>query len=111
MVSYTWKVFYSSSADQNNAMLLKVVSLAWNIACYFDAVGKTYPGNLSQSRVGLLRSGSLNSGANASLLGSALVDSDLLLGVVALLKRRSRGFLFKNCSLTDDLLVVSVDWS
>ena len=49
MVSCTWKVFYSSSTDQNNAMLLKVVSFSWDVACYFDSVRQTYSGDLSKS--------------------------------------------------------------
>ena len=49
MISCTWKVFYSSSTDKNNAMLLKVVSLSWNVACYFDTVRQTYSGDLSKS--------------------------------------------------------------
>ena len=48
MVSCTWKVLYTTAADQNNAMLLKVVSLSWDIAGYFDSVGKTYSGDLTK---------------------------------------------------------------
>ena len=39
----------SSSTDKNNAMLLKVVTLSWNITCYLDTVGKTNSGDLSKS--------------------------------------------------------------
>ena len=38
VVSCTRQVLNSSSADHNNAMLLKVVSFARNVACYFDSV-------------------------------------------------------------------------
>ena len=34
MVTRTWKIFYPSSANQDNAMLLKVVTFARDIACY-----------------------------------------------------------------------------
>ena len=39
----------SSSTDQNNRVLLQIVSLARNVACYFDPVGKTYSGDLTKS--------------------------------------------------------------
>ena len=48
MISGTRKIFYSSAADQDNAVLLEVMSLAGNVACYFNAVGKTYSGDLSE---------------------------------------------------------------
>ena len=48
MISGTWKILYSSSTDQYNTMLLKVVTFSWNVACNFDAIGKTYSGNLSE---------------------------------------------------------------
>ena len=49
MVSCTRKVLYSSSTDKNNAVLLKVVTFTWNIACYFHSVRETNSGDLTQS--------------------------------------------------------------
>jgi hypothetical protein len=98
VVSGTGKILYSSSADQDNAVLLKIVSLTRDVACYFDAVGKTYPGDLSQSGVRLLRGGSLHSGAHASLLRRRGVGHTLLQRVVTLLKSRCRRLLDRGLS-------------
>ena len=49
VVSCSWKVFYSSSTNKYNTMLLKVMSFSWDIACYFDTVRKTNSGDLSKS--------------------------------------------------------------
>ena len=65
--------FYTAATDQNNRVLLKVVALTRDIACYFDTVGKTNSGDLSKSGVRLLRGCSLNSCTNASLLRSGNV--------------------------------------
>ena len=48
VVSGTGQILNSSATDQNNAMLLKVVTLSWDVACYFDTVGQTNSGDLSQ---------------------------------------------------------------
>ena len=66
VVSGTRKVLYTAAADQNNRVLLKVVALTRDIACYFDTVGKTNSGDLSKSGVRLLRGCSLNSCTHAS---------------------------------------------
>ena len=89
VVSGTRKVLYTAAADQNNRVLLKVVALTRDIACYFDTVGKTNSGDLSKSGVRLLRGCSLNSCTNASLLRSGNVCCFLLKGVVSFLKSRS----------------------
>ena len=49
VVTGTRKVLNTASKDQNYAMLLKVMSLTWDVACYFDSIGKTYSGDLSKS--------------------------------------------------------------
>ena len=73
VVSGTRKVLNTTTTDQNNGVLLKVMSLTRDIACYFNTVGKTYSGNLSKSGVRLLRSCSLNSCAYTSLLRSRCI--------------------------------------
>ena len=60
MVSYTRKVFDSAASDQNNAVFLQVVADARDVSSYFNTVGQTSSGNLSQSRVRLFRSYCLN---------------------------------------------------
>ena len=49
VVTNTGKVLDTAAADHNNAMLLKVVTFSWDVACYFDSVGKTNSGDLSKS--------------------------------------------------------------
>jgi hypothetical protein len=98
VVTHTGEILNTSASDENNGVLLKVMADTGDISRNFRSVCEPYSCDLSHSGVRLLGGSCSYRGANASLLGSALVDSDLLLGVVALLKRRSRGFLFKNRS-------------
>ena len=48
VVSRTGQVLDTAAADQDNAVLLKVVAFAGDVACHLDPVGKTYSGDLSQ---------------------------------------------------------------
>jgi hypothetical protein len=66
-------------------MLLKVVSFTRDIAGHFNSVRKTNSGDLSQSRVRLLRGSRLHCGTYATLLRSGDVRCLLVKGVVALL--------------------------
>ena len=68
VVSGTGQILHPAAADQDDAMLLKVVAFAGNIARNLDAVGKTYSGDLPQSRIRLLGGSSLDSCADATLL-------------------------------------------
>ena len=68
MVTRTGQVFYSAAADQYDAMLLKVVTLARNVTRNFDSVRKTNSGNLTKCGIRLLRRRSLNRRAYAALL-------------------------------------------
>ena len=74
MVSGTGQVLDSAAADQNDAVLLEVVSLARDIARYFNAVGKTYSGDLSEGGIRLLRRSCLDCCADTALLRSGLVN-------------------------------------
>ena len=98
VVSGTGQVLNSSSTDQHNAVLLKVVTLSRNVACYLDSVGKTYTGNLSKSRVRLLRSCGFNSCTNTTLLRGGQICRLLSQRVKAFLQSRSGRFL--NAGLT-----------
>ena len=95
VVSGTRKVLNTTTTDQNNGVLLKVMSLTRDIACYFNTVGKTYSGNLSKSGVRLLRSCSLNSCAYTSLLRSRCICGFLMKGIVSFLECRSCRFLYR----------------
>ena len=117
MVSGTRKVLNTTTTDQNNGVLLKVMSLTRDIACYFNTVGKTYSGNLSKSGVRLLRSCSLNSCAYTSLLRSRCICGFLMKGIVDfftvvclpfLTNWLNVGILFTSCDIDCWLLLISL---
>ena len=95
MVTHTGEILYTAATDKNNAVLLKVVANAGDIGTDFNTVRKSYSGDLSERGVRLFGGSCLDSGANASLLGGVLVDSNSLLGVPALQKCRSLCLLFR----------------
>ena len=49
VIPCTRQILNSSATDENNAVLLKVVTFSGNVACYLDTVRKTYSGDLSKS--------------------------------------------------------------
>ena len=73
MISCTGQVLYPAAADQDDTMLLKVVAFAGNIARNLDSGGETYPGQISERRVGLFGGQRLRHGAHDALLGGGLV--------------------------------------
>ena len=95
MISGTRKVFYPASADQHNAVLLKVVAFTRNIAGNLDTIGKTYSGDLTKGGVRLLRSRGLHCGAYAALLRCGCVDRSLSQGIESFLESRSSGLLHR----------------
>lgn len=98
VVTDTGQILNSSASDENNRVLLQIVTDTGNVRCYFVTVGKLNSGNFSHSGVGLLGSSRSYSGANASLLGGGKVYRRFLLGVITLLKSGGCGFLFDNVS-------------
>ena len=105
VVTNTREILNTAASDQNNAVLLKVMAYTGDVRRYFDTVGQSYSGDLSDSGVRLLRGSGLNSCANASLLGRVLVNCSALLGVPALQQCRSLCFLLRNfSSLTNQLV-------
>src|SRR5690606_31528262 len=68
VVANTWQVANAAATDKHNRVLLQVVTFARDIGDHFALVGKTYLGNLAQSRVRLLRGRRVNTRANAALL-------------------------------------------
>jgi len=85
VVTYTGKVLYTAAANQNNRVLLQIVADTGDVSGYLVAVGQAYTSDLTKCGVGLLRSRSTNCGADASLLGRALVGLLVLQGVQTLL--------------------------
>lgn len=83
VVTDTGQVTNTASADQNDRVLLQVVSDTGNVAGSFHSVGQTDSRDLTKSRVRLLRRHGRNLGANASLLRGAQVGLGVAQGVKA----------------------------
>ena len=105
VVSGTGQVLHTAASDEYNAMLLKVVAFTRNVACYFDSVGKTYPGDFTKRGIRLLRCGSLDCGADTSLLGGRSIGSLFLQGVKSSLESRRGRFLYRSLSAFSYYLV------
>src|SRR5690606_23249332 len=85
VVTDAGKVLHAAPADQNNRVLLQVVTFAGDVANGFVAVlGQTDLGDLTQSRVRLLRGRRINAGANAATLGRTFQSRDLVTGGLGL---------------------------
>ena len=89
VVTYAGKVANSSASDENDGVLLKVVTDTGDVAGSFHSVGKSYSGDLTESGVRLFRRGSRNLCANAALLRATLICRAVLQGVEALLQNGS----------------------
>ena len=98
VVTHTGEILNSSASDENNRVLLKVMTDTGDISCHFVSVSELDSGDLSHCGVRLLRCSRSYRCAYSSFLRRAEVDRYLLLGIVALLKCGSRGFLFENTS-------------
>src|SRR5690606_11880946 len=66
LVATTWKVLYTTTANEHDGVFLQVVSDTWNVSGNFDATGKAHTCDLTQSRVWLLRGGGVHTGAHAT---------------------------------------------
>jgi hypothetical protein len=72
MVANAGEIFYPTSSDQHDGMLLQVVSNAGNIGSHFDSVGEPDARDLPQGRVRLLGRRCIDTCANPSLLRTTL---------------------------------------
>ena len=79
VVTNAGEIPYTAAADENGRVLLKVVAFAGDVDGTFLLVGKSYSGNLTDSRVGLFRRGCGDRNANAALLGAVVEDGRLAL--------------------------------
>jgi len=86
VVTYARQVTDSSSADKHNAVFLKVMSDAGDVASSLKTVCKTNTGDFTKSRVRFLRRRRSYLRANASLLRRSLIGVALFDGVVTFLK-------------------------
>ncbi|CUX22863.1 30S ribosomal protein S7 (modular protein) [Agrobacterium genomosp. 5 str. CFBP 6626] len=78
VVTHARQVLYAAAADHDHGVFLKVVTFARNVADDFEAVGEADLGNLTQSRVRLLRGRRVNAGANTTLLRVFLKSRNLV---------------------------------
>src|SRR5215475_7637027 len=84
VVAHAGKVLDAAAADQDHAVLLKVVAFAGNIRERLIAIREPDLGHLAQSRIGLLGRGGVDAGAHRALLGAALKGRHLVaLGFLA----------------------------
>ena len=77
MVTHTGKVLNTAAADENNRVLLKVMTDARDISRNLDAVGKTNSGDSFSEPSWLLGGGGLNRCANTALLRRSSVGHDI----------------------------------
>src|SRR5215218_1404289 len=84
VIADTRKVAHTAATDQHDAVLLKVVALARDVADDFALVRQANLGDLAKRRVRLLRGRRVNAGANAALLRVLFHRRDLGLGLLRL---------------------------
>src|SRR5829696_4955187 len=72
VIAHAGQVAHAAAADQDDAVLLKVVAFAGNVADHLALVGEAHLGDLAKRRVRLLRRGGVNAGADSPLLGILL---------------------------------------
>jgi hypothetical protein len=98
VITSTGKVLDTAASDHDYAMLLKVVAFTGDIAGDLDSVGKTYTGDLPESRIRLLGGRCLYSGADTSLLRRSISCGLLLQRVEGSAERRGLGLLCESLS-------------
>src|SRR5574340_870055 len=68
MVTYPWKVFYTSTTDKHNTVFLQVMSDTWNVSSNFNKVAQTYTSKFTKGRVRFFRCHSSNTSCNTTFL-------------------------------------------
>lgn len=68
MVLDAWQILYAPSADQDDRVLLEVVTFTRNIGGNFSIIAQTHAGDLAKGRIGLLRRHRTHLRADAALL-------------------------------------------
>ena len=71
MVTNTGQIFDAAATDQNNRVLLKVMTLTGNIGGYFEPVRKADTGDFPERRVRLFGRRRVHACANPPLLRTA----------------------------------------
>src|SRR5438445_6139119 len=78
VVTHAGKVLDAAAADQDHAVLLKVMAFAGNIGQRLEAVGQTHLGDLAQRGVRLLRRRGVDAGTDGALLRALLQGRNLV---------------------------------
>jgi hypothetical protein len=68
VVTHTWQILHSTTANKNNRVFLEVVTLTADVSDDFISVGQANLGNLTKRGVGLFRCASVNLETNATAL-------------------------------------------
>lgn len=77
LVTNPWKIANTTTTDQNNRVLLKIVTFTWNVNRHFLAVAQTHPRNLTKRGVRLFRSHRPYQQTNTLLLRALLQNRTL----------------------------------
>ena len=86
MITNTREILHTTTADKNDTVFLQGMAFARDIGGHFKTVGQTNTGNLTKSRIRLLRGCGTNVRADTTLLRSALSDTGtaLVAGIVGI---------------------------
>ena len=90
MVTNTRKVLHTAAADKHDRVFLEVVAFTADVRNNFETVGQAHLGDLTKSRVRLLRGRGVHTSANAALLRAVLKS-----GALALIVRELTGLANK----------------
>ena len=74
VVTYPWKVFYTSTTKKHNTVFLQVVSDTWDISSYFDQVTQTYTSKFTKGRVRFFRRHSSDTSCYTTFLRCTFVS-------------------------------------
>src|SRR5690606_11861929 len=80
VVAHTGEVLDTTAADQDHAVLLKVVAFTTDVGRHLVPVGETNAAHLAEGGVRLLRGGGVHAGAHTTALRTALQRGDATLG-------------------------------
>src|SRR5665809_3743 len=72
VVAYARQVFDAPAPDQHHRMLLKVMSLAGDVARHFKLIGEAHARDLAKGRIGLLRGRGVDARTDPPLLRAGL---------------------------------------
>src|SRR5690606_6378417 len=84
VVTNTWQVFYTTTTDQNNTVLLQVVAFTTDVGSNFETIRQTHTAYFTQGRVRLFRSGGIYTGTYATTLRTSLQSRYVTLSHFAL---------------------------